>query len=96
MKRILTLTCIALALTGCVSIGKDVSAFTNALPQNNVVDVSFQFQTPFWSHQVSATGLAKNTDGSITITNFKDNFAIPLWGTTKTFSVSGLTVTPAK
>ncbi len=60
-----------------------------------MTDASLQVSTPLWSHQVSVTGMSKAANGAIQITNLKDNFSIPLWGTTKTFSVSGLTVEPS-
>jgi len=86
-----------LVLAGCTTAGtagKDLAAFVASLPTNTVTDASLQVSTPLWSHQLSATGMSKTKDGTIQITNLKDNFAIPLWGTTKTFSVSGLTVEP--
>ena len=101
MKKLLTITAslaLILGLCGCVTnpgtAGQDLAAFVAALPTNTVTDASLQVSTPFWSHQLSATGLSKSKDGTIQIVNLKDNFAIPLWGTTKTFSVSGLTVEP--
>ena len=82
-------------VSGCTTNpGKDLATFVAALPTNTVTDASLQVSTPLWSHQLSATGMSKAKDGTIQITNLKDNFAIPLWGTTKTFSVSGLTVEP--
>ena len=98
MKKLLCLVSIALIglfLAGCTTNpGKDIAAFVAALPTNTITDASLQVSTPLWSHQLSATGMSKTKDGTIQITNLKDNFAIPLWGTTKTFSVSGLTVEP--
>ena len=87
----------ALALCGCSSttnLGTDLSTFVKNLPPNSVTDASLTVQNPAWSHTLSVTGMGKSADGSIQITNLKDNFAIPLWGFSKTFSVSGLTITP--
>lgn len=98
MKKLILLviaSILALFLVGCTTNpGKDLAAFVAALPTNTVTDVSLQVSTPLWSHQLSATGMSKTKDGTIQISNLKDNFAIPLWGTTKTFSISGLTVEP--
>jgi len=98
MKLFRTLTALAsLALlafaTGCAS-NSGIASFISSLPTNNVTDASLTVQSPLWSHQISVTGMSKSADGTITITNLKDNFSIPLWGTTKAFSVSGLTVSP--
>lgn len=96
-NKLLLLVVALLGLTGCVSnIGKDLAGFVSALPTNTVTDASLQVSTPLWSHQLSATGMSKSKDGTIQITNLKDNFAIPLWGTTKTFTVSGLTIEPGE
>lgn len=84
-----------IGLVGCTTNpGKDIAAFVAALPTNTVTDASLQVSTPLWSHQLSATGMSKSKDGTIQVTNLKDNFSIPLWGTTKTFTVSGLTIEP--
>lgn len=91
MKKLLLL--LPLLLCGCVSnVGKDLAAFVSALPTNTVTDASLQVSTPLWGHQLSVTGMSKAADGTIQITNLKDNFSIPLWGTTKTFTLSGLTI----
>ena len=97
INKIITLAiaCASLALCGCSStanLGTDLANFVSAIPVNTVTDASLQVQTPFWSHQLSATGLSKSKDGTIQIVNLKDNFAIPLWGSTKQFSVSGVTI----
>lgn len=73
------------------NLGAELASFVQSIPSNTVTDASLQVSTPLWSHQLSVTGLSKSTSGQVTITNLKDNFAIPLCGFTKTFSVSGLT-----
>ena len=93
----LALACASVALCGCSStanLGTDLANFVSAIPVNTVTDASLTVQTPLWSHQLSATGLSKGKDGTIQIVNLKDNFAIPLWGSTKLFSVSGVTIEP--
>ena len=86
-----------LALCGCSTTGntglsKELAAFLQSIPANQVTDASLNVTTPLWGHSVSVTGMGKTADGTVTITNLKDNFTIPLWGTSKTFSLSGLTL----
>lgn len=88
------LAAVCLATSACVSpqkIGHDYAAFIAELPAANITDVATVTQTPLWSFNASASGVSTDPlTGVMTITNGKAGFAIPLWGTTKTFSVSGL------
>lgn len=89
------LAALCLGSTGCVSaskVGRDYAAFISEIPAASITDVATQTQTPLWSFFASASGVSTDPkSGLITITNGKAGFAIPLWGTVKTFSVSGLT-----
>jgi hypothetical protein len=96
--------CVALLLcllcfgtTGCVSgsnPGASMASFVNGLSTNTVTNVSLKINSPFTSHTLTATGLSKTKDGTLQIVNLEDNFAIPLWGFSKTFSVAGVTIEP--
>lgn len=91
----LTLGLVALCLTGCSSVATNLASFVAKLPPNTMVDATQTTSTPVYSHQESVTGMSKSADGTIVISNLKATASIPEIGVTWSFSVSGLTVSPA-
>jgi hypothetical protein len=104
MKR-LPLLLIPLLLSSCQSTAtKNASSFVQQIGAMNLnaADISQSTSTPFYSHSESAAGVATSPNG-LSIINVKADVAIPLWGTTWSFSASSLTagsnppvVVPAK
>ena len=84
---------IALSLAGCssVNVGQEYSKFITAIPGAKITDISTKTSSPLWGFDASASGIDTDpVNGVMTIVNGKASFSIPLWGFTKTFSVSGL------
>jgi hypothetical protein len=91
MKR-LPLLLLPLLLSSCQSTAtKNASSFVSQIAAMNVsaADISQSTSTPVYSHSESATGIAWSQNG-MSILNVKANIAIPLWGTTWSFSASSL------
>lgn len=88
-----------LALTGCVSIGKDYAKFIQEMPGIEANGVSAETLTPLYSHKESASGISTDPDtGVLTIVDGVAQVTIPLWGSSKTVRITGLKVqaTPAQ
>lgn len=86
---------VALFSSGCIispaKVGRDYAAFVREIPAAKITDVSTVTQSPLWTFNASASGISTDPKtGIMTITNGKAAFSIPLWGFSKTFSVSGL------
>ena len=79
--------------SGCQSTAtSNASTFVKQIASMNVsaADITQSTSTPVYSHSESATGIAWTPNG-LSVLNVKANIAIPLWGTTWTFSASSLT-----
>ena len=79
--------------SGCQSTAtSNASSFVAAIGKMNLnaADITQSTSTPFYSHSESAAGIATSPNG-LSIINVKADVAIPLWGTTWTFSASSLT-----
>ena len=104
MKR-LPLLLLPLLLSSCQSTAtKNAATFVQQIGAMNLnaADITQSTTTPFYSHSESAAGVATSPNG-LSIINVKADVAIPLWGTTWSFSASSLTagsnppvVVPAK
>jgi len=87
---------LSLALSGCASMGasqqgKNFAAFVGSLPGADLTDASHSFVCPLWTNSQSASGISTDPDtGTVMVTNGKANLSIPLWGTTDSWSISGL------
>ena len=79
--------------SGCQSTAtNNASTFVAAIGKMNLqaADISQSTTTPLYSHSESAAGVATSPNG-LSIVNVKANIAVPLWGTTWSFSASSLT-----
>lgn len=93
MKKIAIaiLGALALCISGCFSVGKEYAKFIQEVPGAMITDISTVTTSPFWGFQASASGISTDPlTGTLNITNGKALFTIPLWGFSKSFSVSGL------
>jgi hypothetical protein len=97
MKTLFTLIIASLALlfSGCATTAnKNATTFLSQIKGMGIVanDITQTTKTPIYSHSESATGIAKDANGNLTVVNLKVGLMIPLWGTSWDLSASGIQI----
>lgn len=84
---------LGLALSGCVQLGSDYAKFIQQIPGVRATGVSAVTLSPLYSHSESASGISTDpATGILTVTDGTAQFAIPLWGFSKTIKITGLQI----